>query len=582
MTAGHIGRYQISDELGRGAMGVVYRATDPAIGRVVAIKTIRLSSSSPTDRQQHVARLRREAQSAGRLSHPHIVTVFDFLESGDAACVCLEFVDGPSLEVILNDKRKKLSQEEILRILKQAADALDYAHSRGVIHRDVKPANVLLGKGGNVKITDFGIAALVNDDATMTTPLVGTPNYMSPEQVLSQPIGGPSDQFSLAVIAYQLLTGEKPFRGSSLASIVYKVCNENPVAPSQLNPDLSTGVDEVLLKALSKKPEDRFPSVAAFVSALQSQLAARSRPVVAAPLPVTPAQESAPRMIPPPGRVPHEPAEKSRKFSPWLYALGGFAAVALVLLLLGPKSELPSSNGEIPAVTTTPETVEKPVDDSKPSPSAHPGEEKAENDIAESNDLSAEAVKDDSKKEEETAAAIPSPALVAEEKSSSNEKNVEHKTGEQKKTEPAAQDSVTAHPFAIESIPAGATVVIDGLPGFTCKTPCKITLESGRHSFKVDRAGFRTALRTALVPDDTSLKVPLETRSGTVMVRSNPPGAKVFVDGKEWSETTPAMMSLPVGKHVIELRKEGYRNDTNSVTVRDGAVMNLDVNWPAQ
>ncbi len=585
-------------------MGVVYRATDPAIGRTVAIKTIRLSSSSAEDRDQHVARLRREAQSAGRLSHPHIVTVFDFIESGDAACVCLEFIDGPSLEVVLN-REKSLPRQEILRILRQAAEALDYAHSRGVVHRDIKPANILLSAGLNVKITDFGIAALVNDDATMTAPLAGTPSYMSPEQVLSQPISGFSDQFSLAVIAYQMLTGEKPFPGASMPSIVYKICNESPELPSSLNPELNSLVDEVFTRALSKKPADRYATVIEFVTELESALAGEKKPVpaaVAGPVETRPEQKV--RAIPPAGRVPSGNSEvpERNKISPLLYALAGFAAVALILLLMLPSGEKPDRQNQAPEAAqsgtdsqTLPdssgnqdESAQK-TDDEEVQPTGTAGDATdASTESLEEGQNTADATADSGAgTPSESSSEQPAPVDAAtkgntEKASPAPVPSLPVQSEKPRQKAAAAAPTAPEHPLAIATNPAGATIVVDAIPSLTCKTPCKLTLEAGRHSLKADRAGYRTAYRNINIPEDSAIRIPMETRAGTVMVRSNPAGARIFVNGKEWSQTTPAMMTLPEGKHVIELRKEGFRNDTNQITLRDGAVLNLDVNWPGQ
>jgi serine/threonine protein kinase len=216
-----IGRYKIVRELGRGAMGVVYHAIDPNIGRPVAIKTIPLGSTRTPEEQERLReRLFREARSAGILSHPGIVTIYDVEQQGDNAYIAMEYVDGPTLDAVLSGPQM-LTQEEMFSILGQTAVALDYAHGKGIVHRDIKPANIMIAGDGTVKITDFGIAKVTaGEQFTMTGSIVGTPHYMSPEQVQGQAVDGRSDQFSLAVIAFEMLTREKPYTGEHLTTVV--------------------------------------------------------------------------------------------------------------------------------------------------------------------------------------------------------------------------------------------------------------------------------------------------------------------------------------------------------------------------
>ena len=269
-----IGRYEILDELGRGAMGVVYKARDTKIGREVAIKTIRLSDKvDPTEVTALRERLFREAQSAGRLSHPGIVTIYDIEEEDDLAYISMELVDGRTLDaMIASGEAEDLAF--VGRVMRLAAAALDYAHSRDIIHRDIKPANLMITRDSRVKITDFGIARISSSQLTQTGTVMGTPSYMSPEQVKGDPLDGRSDQFSLAVIAYEMLTGQKPFAGENLTSVMFKIVSETPIEPTALNPRIPPPVQESLLKALSKNPANRYPACAAFAAALTSQIEA--------------------------------------------------------------------------------------------------------------------------------------------------------------------------------------------------------------------------------------------------------------------------------------------------------------------
>src|SRR5580658_6681 len=265
-----IGRYRIIGELGRGAMGVVYHATDPAIGRSVAIKTIRIRDIHDTQQREKLReRLFREARSAGVLSHPNIVTIYDMDEVDDLAYIAMAYVNGPTLEKILA-AQAPLSGANMLRILRQTAAGLDYAHGRGIVHRDIKPANIMTDEDGAVKITDFGIAKIAAvGNMTETRTVVGTPNYMSPEQVQGFAIDGRSDQFSLAVIAYEILTGERPFQGEHLSTVVYKIVAEQPAEAHRINGTPTPRIHQVLMRALAKKPEERFPTCSNFVGALE-------------------------------------------------------------------------------------------------------------------------------------------------------------------------------------------------------------------------------------------------------------------------------------------------------------------------
>jgi serine/threonine-protein kinase len=270
-----IGRYKIVRELGRGAMGVVYHAIDPNIGRPLAIKTINFGGSrKPEEVERMRDRLFREARSAGILSHPGIVTIYDVEQQGDIAYIAMEYVDGPTLDQVLSEKGA-IAADRMFSILAQTAAALDYAHSKGIVHRDIKPANIMLTADGTCKITDFGIAKInTAEHLTMTGSIVGTPHYMSPEQVQGQHVDGRSDQFSLAVIAYEMLTGEKPYTGEHLTTVVYKIVAEEPVPPHRINPGLAGVMEVVLRKALAKKPDARYATCQDFVDALEQAGAA--------------------------------------------------------------------------------------------------------------------------------------------------------------------------------------------------------------------------------------------------------------------------------------------------------------------
>ena len=268
-----LGRFRILSTLGRGGMGTVYRAEDPVIQRRVAIKEILVDPTGGQDEQAtQYERFVQEFRSAGALSHPSIVTIFDVGQVDGAYFIAMELVDGESLaQRLRREPRPPLSW--VAEVVEQIADGLQHAHRQGVLHRDVKPGNILLGADGRVKLTDFGIAKLLEADrSSRPATVVGTPGYMAPEQVRGRAVDGRADQFALAVLAYQMLVGLPPFRGDSMSHIIYKLLHEAPETPSACRPDLPTGVDTVLMRALAAEPDDRYPCCTDFAAALASAL----------------------------------------------------------------------------------------------------------------------------------------------------------------------------------------------------------------------------------------------------------------------------------------------------------------------
>ena len=278
----NLGKYEVRREIGRGAMGVVYEGYDPMIKRIVALKTIRADQLAGDESATVIARFRREAQAAGRLSHPNIVPIYDFGEDNGVWFIAMEFVKGRELKEYF-EANERFSVADIVRIMSQVLDALEYSHRQGVIHRDIKPANIFLVADGAVKVADFGIAHIESSSLTQVGTVLGTPSYMSPEQIMGLPVDGRSDLFSAGVILYQFLTGERPFAGSATTTM-QKVLKEEPLPPSTLNVQILPEMDSVMRKALAKRPDERYQSAREFSAAIRSAAQAGTGSFAAMPV----------------------------------------------------------------------------------------------------------------------------------------------------------------------------------------------------------------------------------------------------------------------------------------------------------
>ena len=274
-----LGKYEIIEMIGHGAMGIVYKAFDPNIRRIVAIKTIRKELIEDDRTGQMIARFKNEAQAAGRLSHPSIVSVYEYGEDATVSYIAMEYVQGnPLREYFSRDKR--FDESDIVSIMVQLLDALEYSHQQGVVHRDIKPANIIIMVNGKLKVADFGIARVDASNLTQIGAIMGTPGYMAPEQYSGEVANMHADIFSAGVVLYQLLTGQKPFRGTT-ESVAYKICHENPPPPSRIDPGRGwERYEEVVATALAKKPEARYRSADAFRLGILKAYAAPVSPVV--------------------------------------------------------------------------------------------------------------------------------------------------------------------------------------------------------------------------------------------------------------------------------------------------------------
>jgi serine/threonine protein kinase len=581
-----IGRYKIVRELGRGAMGVVYHAIDPNIGRPVAIKTINLAAVLKPDEQERMReRLFREARSAGILSHPGIVTIYDVEQQGDLAYIAMEYVDGPTLDQVLSQPQA-MPPDRMFSILAQTAVALDYAHGKGIVHRDVKPANIMIAANGTAKITDFGIAKITaSDQFTMTGSIVGTPHYMSPEQVQGQTVDGRSDQFSLAVIAFEMLTGEKPYTGEHLTTVVYKIVAEEPPPPRRINASLGAGIETVLRKGLSKKPDARYDSCSAFIDALEQACAASkgwqslprggslSAPTVSdkelgelgkvAALP--PSRRARGAELTSSGTTERTRPQRSG-FLPFLAAiLMAGALLAIVAwevkptwLFNGPgAAERPAAGAQ----TSQPQPQTPPP---APSTSTPPASAAAEapagnkpSPMPAAADSTPPAVADEKPVQPDSAAAPAKTAPIPD-------KPIRH----------AAPARVAAgpQPIMVVSSPKGAVVTLDGLPDTACTTPCTMQADPGKHSLEIVKSGYDVERRDVQV-DSNPVELPavvMRSQEGTLMLTSDPPGAAVLVNGKKRPQVTPAQIQLTPGSYSITVEWKDGKQATRTVQIKDG------------
>jgi len=303
------GRYQVLGVLGRGSMGVVYKAKDPVIGRLLAVKSVPETLGLDTGKkQEYIKRLLQEAKAAGNLQHPNIVTVFDAGESELGPFIAMEYLDGVTLKEVLTTG-KKLSIPQLVELVRQVGEGLDYVHARSIVHRDIKPANLMIVENNLIKIMDLGIARLPFSDLTREGRLVGSPSYMSPEQLQGESLDGRSDLFSLAIVVYQAATGKKPFPGQNIQEICWRIIHDEWVPATEAEPSLPKEFDSLLARALSKDREKRFQTGKELFEAMRRLMGDKPAPVaevkpkVEKPKPEAPKEKEAPA-----ARVSAEPS----------------------------------------------------------------------------------------------------------------------------------------------------------------------------------------------------------------------------------------------------------------------------------
>jgi serine/threonine protein kinase len=580
-----IGRYRIVKELGRGAMGVVYHAVDPNIGRPVAIKTIRIADiPSPEERNKLRERLFREARSAGMLSHPGIVTIYDVEQQDDLAYIAMEYVDGFTLDHLLSPEQQ-ISEQRMFSVLSQTAAALDYAHQKGIVHRDIKPANIMVTADGTAKITDFGIAKITTSEHfTMTGAIVGTPHYMSPEQVQGLALDGRSDQFSLAVIAFEMLTGEKPFTGEHLTTVVYKIVAEEPPPPHRLNSTLTSAIENCLRKALSKDPAGRYRTCQEFTAALEKACAA-SKGWKTIPrggglnLPTMTGESKPSIELPPPRRAQRYEGTtttttvvRKRKANFLTFMLAVLVAAGLIALIgwqVAPFLSAPSPDSAQTQPATPPGKKVQP-----PTPTPAPAQPQAVTKPSPMPPPASEAAQASPPPSE----SAPTSKQIGPDVSSPAEQPPSSSAGELAPPNRPAPRVAALQPVTIVSSPGGATATLDGRPDMECTTPCSINAAPGRHTLSVVKPGYQIEHRQVDVGNSSLELSPIMMRSlaGTLMLTTVPPGANILVNGKRLPQTTPAQIALAPGPYTITVEKDG-KQFSKDVDIRDGAINYLRI-----
>jgi serine/threonine-protein kinase len=345
MLPERFGRYEVLEEIGDGAMGRVYRARDPVVGRTVAVKTVKSEYLTREQAPEYLKRFRREAQAAGKLNHPQIVSIFDVGED----YLVMEYLEGKTLQALLKEKGR-LEPAEALRILAPIAEAVDHAHRQGVVHRDIKPGNIMVQASGPPKLMDFGVAHVEASLMTTTGQVLGSPSYMAPEQVAGTETTGRTDVYALGVVAYEAVTGQKPFQGSNITTIIFRIMSEPAPPPRTLNPALPTRYDDVFQRALAKDPAQRFPTAGALVAALEIREFEES--LAAA---VAPAQAAAP---------------SRRRSTRWWPVLAAAALVGIIALAQSRRGPTVSRHDDPTLPASPPATPEPAPTAAQPTPLA--------------------------------------------------------------------------------------------------------------------------------------------------------------------------------------------------------------------
>ncbi len=575
------GRYELLEELGRGAMGVVYKAQDPVIGRTVAVKTMRLSEEGTgMTRTELVTRFQTEARAAGLLTHPNIVVVFDAGEEEGLFYIIMELVEGRSLQALL-DAQQSFPLPRVLRLMEQACSALEYAHQHNVVHRDIKPANLMLLPDDTLKITDFGTAKILQFGTTQTAQVVGTPSYMSPEQVKGKAVDGRSDVFSLGVILYELVTGEKPFPGQNVTTVIYKIVNEDPIAPRELDSSVHPGLSYVITRALAKEPAARYASCREFMEALHKyrELGPSSDATLVLP-PRSPAAASSPPSAEA-GLSAGAAVEtgRAKHANLWL-------ALALIAIIAGAGRHVWPYVRDVWQYGRDAQAKSGPAAPAQPQPLVKPGpgvlETQGQPQHAPAAAPEGQEPPHSAQPEKPKAAAVkPAPSPVA--KTPSPQKTTESAPSKspaaefkpailQRLVEAGLGDKVQLHV-------AGDTITFSGrLTPPEHRQLLHLLRDAPAWVRVVDHIEYADPAPPGA--NDTSLRPnAAEQRAGVgwVLVRTRPPGAEIWVDGAPTGQRTPARVELSPGEHAVGVTLSGYAFARRTILVDEGQTALVNV-----
>lgn len=595
------GRYQIISELGRGSMGVVYQGFDPVIGRTVAVKTMLTEGLTPAEFEDFKARFQREAQAAGVLTHPNIVTVYDFGEDEGILFLAMEFLEGKSLQDLV-EAQTVLPVETIVPMYEQVCSALDHAHAHKVIHRDIKPANIMILDSGLVKVTDFGIAKMMSMGMTQAGQILGTPNYMSPEQVKGRQIDGRSDIFALGVVLYELVTGEKPFGGQNITTVIYKIINENPIPPRELDATIHPGLSYVIQKALAKNPDERYQVCRELAEDLKSYkklggmqapsatVIVRVPPVAArpaqtaktAPVPPVPAPSQAVQEYPPSRQLsvqvipPSKPRAEPMSPAVWIF---------LTLLAVGAGGGGYYLVSRKPEIRDLPDAVSRQTPP-QPQPSSPPAGQVTEGTPAPQGEAVTPGIAGTSTAEGTAPTSGPAtgPATGTEGTAAANlhpgEKTLKSESVQPAAGGPPRPSAPRVGRLIVTSNIEGARITIDNRSEPAWVTPYTIPeLPSGTHTVLVSKAGYGNFLQSVTIEGGRTfnLNAPLSVPAGEINISTVPPGIEVLIDGQPVGRS-PVQKTVGVGQHTYTLQVPGRDPYTKTFEIKvDGSILNKNV-----
>jgi len=615
------GRYELLEELGRGAMGVVYRAQDPVIGRPVAVKTLRLSEEGTgITRAELIARFQTEARAAGLLTHPNIVTVYDAGEEEGLFYITMELVEGRSLQALL-DAGQSFPTPRTLRLMEQVCSALEFAHQRNIVHRDIKPANLMLTEDDTVKITDFGTAKILQFGTAQTAHVIGTPSYMSPEQIKGKPVDGRSDIFSLGVILYELVTGEKPFPGQNITTVIYKIVNEEPIPPRELDSSVHPGLSYVITRALAKLPEGRYQSCRELLDALRNYRDLGASPAVTQALPARGTPAAAPQ-----GSIaPREPVSdvltepESPKNNIWL-ALVLLAIIAVAGHKIWPDLREMWEHGRSPEAPAQQQPLGPSGSGSNPPQPVSSGPA-TQNDIPADETLSPETAKETKPDaaQSETKPILETPSGKAPQtqstRTSPGRADQAAKSGHQR-AQPALKNSVAVSRAAEEQPPPKSPAPVSRpaadaqlrariqqrltQAGLTDKVQVQVSGNSVTLSGRLQSREYRLLLwhlrdvpswirvidhieYASASPGDVPGRGEEPPRRvagdvlGRVFVLTTPPDAEILVDDVAIGRRTPARLELPPGEHSLTFSLKGFTVARRTIQVEQNQTMQISV-----